>query len=235
MNKLHKKEEDALLNKKKKREENKQKNKSEKIKVNNRNGINQYNIYQGYYTPQMQPINTQNPMPMNDYPNYLYYNPLYPQMCQFPPHFFPQYIMDTPKTLEENLNNICQRGIVNNIIGAFYIKEFQEKMKNNEKRKVPVSMVEFADDQGDNNNMTNNQSNNNVNNVNGNGNKNDASYLSNEKNNDNNIENKNDNVNNNEKTDNGNNKDEDKKEKDSDANTNINHHENQLKKPDLVF
>ena len=51
----------------------------ENIKVNNRNGINQYNIYQGYYTPQMQPINTQNPMPMNDYPNYLYYNPLYPQ------------------------------------------------------------------------------------------------------------------------------------------------------------
>jgi len=235
MNKLYKKEEEALLNKKKKREENKQKNKAEKTKVNNRNGINQYNIYQGYYTPQMQPINTQNPMPMNDYPNYLYYNPLYPQMCQFPPHFFPQYIMDTPKTLEENLNNIYQRGIVNNIIGAFYINECQEKMKNNEKRKVPVSMVKFTDDQGDNNDMANNHLNNNANNVNGNGNKNDASYLSNEKNNDNNIENKNDNVNNNGKNDNGNNKDENKKEKDSDVNTNINHHENQLKKPDLVF
>ena len=60
---------------------------------------------------------------------------------------------------------IAQRGIVNNIIGAFFIKEHQEKEKNNEKRKVPVAMVEFDDDQ-DNNNSNANDGNNKINNLN---------------------------------------------------------------------
>ena len=40
MNKLYKKDEETLLNKKKKRDEGKQKSKPEKTRVNNRNGFN---------------------------------------------------------------------------------------------------------------------------------------------------------------------------------------------------
>ena len=43
--------------------------------------------------------------------------------------------MEQPKTLQENIEDIYQRGIVNNIIGAFFIKECQDKMKSNEKGK----------------------------------------------------------------------------------------------------
>ena len=152
INKLYRKEEETLLNKKKKRDEGKQKNKPEKTRVNNRNGFNQYNnYYQSLYIPQIPPMNNQNPTIMNDY-QYYYYN----TAMQFPPHmygfppYFQQYLIEPPKSLKENLDNIYQRGIVSNIIGAFYIKEHQEKMKNNEKRKVPISTVELIDDQGNN-------------------------------------------------------------------------------------
>ena len=96
--------------------------------------------------PQMQPINNQNPTIMNDY-QYYYYNTSYqfpPQMYGFPPYFSPYF--NTPKSLQDSLNSIYQRGIVNNIIGAFFIKEHQEKSKNSEKRKVPISMVELGDE-----------------------------------------------------------------------------------------
>ena len=174
----------------------------------------------------MPPINSQSPVPK------LYYNQIYTQMCGFPP-FFQQYMIEPPKTLEESLNCICQRGIVNNIIGAFFIKEIQEKMKNNEKRKVPISMVEFSDDQGNNNIHTNNNmyTDTNMNNgLNGNGGGNDVYYSPGDKIN-NNINNKQkkDNVN-----ENGKNNIEDKTEKEKESNTE-NYHENQLKKPDLVF
>ena len=61
--------------------------------------------------------------------------------------------------MEDHINIIYQRGIVNNIIGAFYIKECQEKLKNNEKRKVPVAMVKLEDGQGNGNKMDNNDEN----------------------------------------------------------------------------
>ena len=101
----------------------------------------------------MQPMNGQNPAMMNEYP-YYYYNPSY----QFPPNmygipsFYPSYMMEQPKTLEESLSFIYRRGIVNNLIGAFFIKECTEKQKFNEKRKVPISMVEFSSEQENNNN-----------------------------------------------------------------------------------
>jgi hypothetical protein len=193
----------------------------------------------------MPPISSQSPVPMSDYQNFLYYNQIYTQMCGFPP-FFQQYMIEPPKTLEESLNCICQRGIVNNIIGAFFIKEIQEKMKNNEKRKVPISMVEFSDDQGNNNSLTNNNmyTDTNMNNgMYGNGGGNDVYYSPGDKiNNDNYTDNKGDNVNNNINNkpkkdninENGKNNIEDKTEKEKESNTD-NYHENQLKKPDLVF
>ena len=166
MAKLYKKEEESLLNKKKKREEIKQKNKSEKTKINkNLNGIKQYNNnYMGIYMNQIPPINNQPQGYIDGYPNLYYYNNInssYPfpnQMFGYNTYFQPYY-MEQPKNLEDHINIIYQRGIVNNIIGAFYIKEYQEKLKNNEKRKVPVAMVELEDEQGNNNKMDNNDEN----------------------------------------------------------------------------
>lgn len=246
------KEEDSLLNKKKKREEIKQKNKSEKTRVN-RNGINQYNCYQGLYMPPMQQINNQNPGFFNDYQNFYYYNTSYqyppPQMIGFPP-YFPQYMMEPPKNLQENLKNIYQKGIVNNIIGAFYIKECQEKQKNNEKRKVPVSMVEFGDEQSNahttNNNISNTNSNNNLQNTNSNRNEPGQIKLPflvneqinnlnmNENNEDN--ENKNDNINNYVKKEinSEKKKDSEKKEKETDRPNNL-LNGNALKKPEFIY
>ena len=165
MAKLYKKEEESLLNKKKKREEIKQKSKSEKTKTNkNINGIKQYNNnYMGIYMNQIQPVNNQPQGYIDGYPNLYYYNNInssYPfptQMFGYNTYF--QSYMEQPKNLEEHINLIYQRGIVNNIIGAFFIKEYQEKLKNNEKRTVPVAMVELEDDQGNNNKMDNNDEN----------------------------------------------------------------------------
>ena len=73
----------------------------------------------------MAPMNNQNPTIMNDY-QYYYYN----TTMQFPPHmfgfppYFQQYFIEPPKTLKENLDNIYNRGIISNIIGAFFIKEY---------------------------------------------------------------------------------------------------------------
>ena len=75
------------------------------------------------------------------------------------PPFIPNYLMP-PRTLEESLNYIYSRGIVNNIIGAFFIKECQDKQKNNEKRKVPVSTVDLNNDRKDSDNKQENNDNN---------------------------------------------------------------------------
>ena len=237
MAKLYKKEEETYLNKKKKREEVKQKNKNEKIRVNNRNGINQYNnYYQGLYIPPMQPINNQN-VPI-DY-QYCYFNNPYP----FPPAqiyglpaYYQQYLMGPPKSLEESLNNIYQRGIVNNIIGAFYIKEQQEKRKNNEKRKVPIATVELGDEQG-NNNTCNNANENTFQHKNGESGK---SSFTNEKNNknfskeNNEVDKEEYNENDSDNEDKQSGYDEKEAKKESDRQNNINH-ENELKKPDIIY
>ena len=136
-----------MLNKKKKREEIKQKNRIEKTKMNNINNINppnQYNIYPNMYMPPMQ-INNQNPAYFNEYQNIYYLNPAQPYQInpQMMPTFMPNSYLITPKTLEESVNIIYSRGMVNNIIGAFFIKECQDKQVNKEKRKVPVAKVEL--------------------------------------------------------------------------------------------
>ena len=161
INHLHKKEEESNLNKKKKREESKQKNKIEKSKLNNINlPPPQYNIYPNMYMPPMQ-INNQNPAYFNEYQNFYYLNPaqsyqINPQMMQ---PFMPNSYLIAPKTLEESVNIIYNRGMVNNIIGAFFIKECQDKQINKEKRKVPVAKVEL-DEKKENGNENNNNINN---------------------------------------------------------------------------
>ena len=224
---LHKKEEEALLNKKKKREESKQKNKIEKAKINNNNNnMNNPNNY-NYYPPNMYmtpiQINNQNPAFYNDYQNLYYINPqsyqINPQML---PPYFPHYMMPV-NNLHDSLNNIYKRGIVNNIIAAFFIKECQDNTKNSEKRKVPVSTVELNDEQGNENNNTND--NNNINNEENFDNKN----INNNYNNDNRGENEEKNENENE-----NNNNEEKKDENEDNNNNNNHNDNELIKPSIV-
>jgi hypothetical protein len=252
ISKLYKKEEEALLNKKKKREEIKQKNKFEKTRIN-RNGSNQYNFYQGVYIPPIQPMNNQNPAYYNDIQNYYYYNTSYqfppPHMIGIPP-YFPQYMIEPPKNLQENLNNIYNRGIVNNIIGAFFIKECQEKMKNNEKRRVPVSRVDLGDEQGNNtspNKINTNGTNNNENNTNNESGQIKLPHLVDEQANNpnvdenNNGENNGENMNSSEKKEFNQNgvtvkkSEDDKNEKEGNNQPNDTHHENELKKPDILF
>ncbi len=250
ISKLDKKEEEALLNKKKKREEIKQKNKFEKNRIN-RNGVNQYNYYQGVYMPPIQPMNNQNPAYYNDISNYYYYNTSYqlppPHMLGMPT-CFPQYMIEPPKNLQESLNNIYNRGIVNNIIGAFYIKEYQDKMKNNEKRRVPVSRVDLGDEQGNNNSPKKNNTNENNNNENNNepGQIKLPHLVDEQANNqnveeNNNIENNDDNMKSSEKKEVNQNvitqkkSEDDKIEKRDNAQPSNDHHENELKKPDIVF
>ena len=130
------------------------------------NNSNQYNFYPGMYMPQIpqMQINNQNPAYFNEYQNFYYLNPsqayqINPQM--FPP-FMQQTLMIQPKNLEESLNMIYSRGIVNHLIGAFFIKECQERQK----RKVPISTVDLNDEQGEKNlnNNNNNEENNNADN-----------------------------------------------------------------------
>ena len=161
ISRLHKKEEESLLNKKKKREEVKQKNKFEKTKINNLNNPNHFNYFPGMYMPPMQ-INNQNPAYYNEYQNFYYVNPpTYPlgQQMMGPP-YYPQFLIPQ-NTLEDSLNIMYNRGIVNNIIGAFFIKDCQDRQRQrkSEKRKVPISTVELNDEQENENGENNNGNN----------------------------------------------------------------------------
>ena len=165
MSKLYKKEEEALLNKKKKREEIKQKTKTEKTRIS-RSVNNQYNVnnnnYSNTYLPHLQQMNYLNMGFFENYPNAYYYPPnayqfSHPGMINYNaiPYFQQQFIpQEQPKDLQSNLNNIYQRGIVNNIIGAFYLKECQENEKTKiiEKKKAPVAMVNLNNNNDDENN-----------------------------------------------------------------------------------
>lgn len=94
-------------------------------------------------------INNHNPSYYNEYQNFYYLNP--PQPYQINPQiispYIPQSYMMQPKTLEESINMAYNRGIVNHLIGAFFIKECQGKQKNKETRKVRISTVELKDEQ----------------------------------------------------------------------------------------
>ena len=125
----------------------------------------QYNNYPNIYFPQMQLNYQQIGFLDNSCPNGYYYPPPYQippgMMGVGPMTYYPSYLIDQPKNLKTYLENICNRGIVNNIIGAYYIKECQEKQKVLEQKTVPISMVELNDEQVNNNNANNS---NNVNN-----------------------------------------------------------------------
>ena len=224
------------MNKKKKREEVKQKNKYEKNKINNLNNPNPYNYYPGMYMPPMQ-INNQNPAYYNEYQNYYYLNPPSYQMGQqmIGPPYYPPFMMPQ-NTLEDSLNMIYNRGIVNNIIGAFFIKECQDRQRQRqtEKRTVPISTVElYEQGETENNNVNNNTINNN--NEIGDESNNKLSYMVN----DFKLKNKNEENNNKENEDENNLKKSeeemnDKKEEDEQKEENSVHNENELKKPSMV-
>ena len=226
------------MNKKKKREETKQKNKYEKNKLNNMNNQSHYNYYPGMYMPPMQ-INNQNPAYYNEYQNYYYLNPAsYPmgQQIMGSP-YYPPFLM-SQNTLEDTINMIYNRGIVNNIIGAFFIKECQERQKQRqtEKRTVPISQVELNDEQED---IENNNVNNNNNEI-GDESNNKLSYTvkdfklksENQENNNKETEEEN-NLNKNEQGE-IEEKNEEKDNKEEENEEHIVHNENELKKPSMV-
>lgn len=129
LNRLHKKEEENLLNRKKKREEAKQKQKAEKRMQKNQNNLNAYYqnlLYQinglQNINPQLGIIDYQNFMPYG-LPNPMFYNQILYYNCE-----------EVPKEpMDVILQNMQQRGIINNIIGALFIKEDQERPKAEDK------------------------------------------------------------------------------------------------------
>ena len=121
---------DNLLNKKKKREkeedidESKEINANDKLEIN-QNMYNQYNFYQGFVPPiewQLEQLQNQN---INNYQeliqNFYYIKNQYNifsndnEIKSFKEKVF--------TNLKDNINSIYERGIVNNIIGAFFIEE----------------------------------------------------------------------------------------------------------------
>ena len=203
--------------------------------MNNLNNQNHFPYYPGMYMPPMQ-INNQNPAYYNEYQNFYYLNPpTYPlnqQMMANP--YYPQFLMQQ-NTLEDSLNIMYNRGIVNNIIGAFFIKDCQDRQRQrkSEKRKVPISTVDLNDEQGDENMENNNGNNNEI----GDESNNKLSYMVNdfklktekEENEENNKNENGDENNSKEKEEETN----EKKEKEN-KEENSEHNENELKKPNMM-
>ena len=203
--------------------------------MNNLNNQNHFPFYPGMYMPPMQ-INNQNPAYYNEYQNFYYLNPpTYPlnqQMMANP--YYPQFLMQQ-NTLEDSLNIMYNRGIVNNIIGAFFIKDCQDRQRQrkSEKRKVPISTVDLNDEQGDENMENNNGNNNEI----GDESNNKLSYMVNdfklktEK-----EENEENNKNENGDENNSKEKEEETNEKKEEENKeeNSEHNENELKKPNMM-
>ena len=203
--------------------------------MSNLNNQNHFPFYPGMYMPPMQ-INNQNPAYYNEYQNFYYLNPppypLNQQMMGNP--YYPQFLMQQ-NTLEDSLNIMYNRGIVNNIIGAFFIKDCQDRQRQrkSEKRKVPISTVDLNDEQGDENMENNNGNNNEI----GDESNNKLSYMVNdfklktEK-----EENEENNKNENGDENNSKEKEEETNEKKEEENKeeNSEHNENELKKPNMM-
>ena len=205
--------------------------------MSNLNNQNHFPFYPGMYMPPMQ-INNQNPAYYNEYQNFYYLNPppypLNQQMMGNP--YYPQFLMQQ-NTLEDSLNIMYNRGIVNNIIGAFFIKDCQDRQRQrkSEKRKVPISTVDLNDEQGDENMENNNGNNNEI----GDESNNKLSYMVNdfklktEK-----DENEDSNKNGNEDENNLKKKEQEeinaKKEEEENKEEKSEHNENELKKPNMM-
>lgn len=149
-------ENNNLLNKKKKRDE--EENEQDKIEIN-QNMYNQYNIYQRLYVSpiemQIQQINNQNTNYPELYQNIYYINNPYEFIADQRDVGYNSFEQEKMIDLKGSINNMYNRGIVNNIIGAFFIEEcknyikpidIEEKIVNdkkiNEEKKLPISKGE---------------------------------------------------------------------------------------------
>lgn len=129
-------------------------NQNEKLEIN-QNMFNQYNFYQGIMSPiglmQIQQLNNQN-INFQNINNQEYLQNFY--YMQNPYSFIPNdrefiYYEQEEETLFNDLkghiNNLCKRGISNNIIGAFFIEENKEKNKetnDEEEEKIKIKKGE---------------------------------------------------------------------------------------------
>ena len=138
------KEDFNLLNRKKKREENESNIKNDKIEIN-QNMFNQYNIYQGLIIPQigmpMEQINNKDKNFPEVYHKIYYINNPYGYLPTFPNELEIKSCFQETKienntenntNLQDTINNIFKRGIVNHIIGAYFIEEFKDEKKDDE-------------------------------------------------------------------------------------------------------
>ena len=137
---IDKNEEFNLLNKKKKREEKESNKKSDKIEIN-QNMFNQYNIYQGLFIPPigmpMQQINNKDQDYPEIYQKIYYINNSYEFLPNFPNGLeikpcYQESKIENNNNLQDTINNIFKRGIVNHIIGAFFIEEMNDQKKDDE-------------------------------------------------------------------------------------------------------
>lgn len=141
-----------LLKKKKKREE-KEENEQEKIEIN-QNMYNQYNFYPGLYVSpmqmQIQQINNQNTNYPELYQNIYYINNPYEFFAnQGEIETYPNE-QEKIKDIKESINNMFKRGIVNNIIGAFFIEESKNCVNSVDKKENLVN-----NDNSDENDLSN--------------------------------------------------------------------------------
>ena len=137
--KIVNKEENNFLNKKKnrdKKEINEEKDISQNDKLEiNQNMYNQYNFYPGFVPPfewQLEQLRNQN-INYQEYIQNIYY--IQNQYTVFPPNDNEMLEEKTFTNLQEHINNIYERGIANNIIGAFFIEECKE-MKNVDEKSI---------------------------------------------------------------------------------------------------
>ena len=129
-------EENNFLNKKKNRDKNeineeKDISQNDKLEIN-QNMYNQYNFYQGFVPSiewQLEQLRNQN-INYQEYIQNIYYiqnqYTVFQNDNELQPYLGGEKVFTN---LKAHINNIYERGIVNNIIGAFFIEECKE-MKN---------------------------------------------------------------------------------------------------------
>ena len=147
---IDKNEEFNLLNKKKKREE-KESNKNDKIEIN-QNMFNQYNIYQGLFIPPlgmpMVQLNNKDKIYPEVYQKIYYINNSDEYFSNFPNDLeiksscFQESKIENSNNLQEVINNTYKRGIVNHIIGAFFIEELKDEKKK-KKTSVIIKLIQI--------------------------------------------------------------------------------------------
>ena len=128
--KIVKKENKSLLNKKKKREEKEKLSQKEEIKME-QNLINNSCICQTLYTSTAIQMEIPNDL-YNIYQNHIGEN-------SFTSNNEEEEDVK-PYNIKERIDNMFKRGIVNNIIGAFFIEDYSKKKNNKKKEKEKEKM-----------------------------------------------------------------------------------------------